>query len=206
MGRAAKYSVDQLLDAARDMLVESGPAGVSVQAVAAATNAPSGSVYYRFASRDELLASLWLRSVERFQAGLMTVLAEPDAFVSARRAAAYVLEWSRECTADARVMLLFRSSDLLTAGWPVGLVDRNGAQRARVEGFFEELDRRLGAHGDGERRRVRFAVVDIPYAAARAALLRGAAPEAELDELVDTAVQAVLRPLKQTGKETDGSE
>ncbi len=199
MGRAAKYSADQLLDVARDVLVADGPAGVSAQAVAATLGAPSGSVYYRFASRDLLMASLWLRSVERFQAGLFGVLDDTDAYTSALRAAQHVLTWSRTNLDDARVLMVFRRSDLLAAGWPTELAQRNAQQLARVQAFLGELAHRLGATEPADSRRVRFAVVDIPHAAAREALLRGVAPEPELDALVSTAARAVLAPFATRG-------
>jgi AcrR family transcriptional regulator len=196
VGRAAKFSDDQLLDAARDLLVDGGPTAVSMQRIGAVLRAPSGSVYYRFAGRDELMASLWLRSVERFQAGLFDVLAEPDARTAARRAAAHVLTWSRAHCADACVLMLYRGSDLLLADWPARLRERNAAQLARVETFLGELGRRLGAADPEAMRRLWFAVVDIPYAAARPALLRGEPPEPGLDQLVDTAVTALLEPFE----------
>lgn len=199
MGRAAKFSADQILDKARDLLVTEGPAGVSVQGVAAALGAPSGSVYYRFAGRDELMASLWLRSVERFQTGLLALLDDPDAQDVAHRAAVYVLTWTRTCLDDARVLMVYRSSDLLAGSWPEALTDRNTEQFARVAAFLRELGRRLGGTDPTAMRRIRFAVVDIPYAAVRDALLRGEAPEPELDVLVDSAVDAVLAPFVTRG-------
>jgi AcrR family transcriptional regulator len=195
MGRTAKYTADQVLDKARGLLVDRGPAGVSVQGIAAALRAPSGSVYYRFASRDLLMASLWLRSVERFQAGLFGLLDDSDAYRIARRSAAYVLTWSRAFVDDARLLMVYRSGDLLDSGWPAELVERNAEQLARIESYLVELGRRLGAASPAGMRRIRFAVLDIPYAAVREPLLRGEAPASELDALVDAAVTAVLAPL-----------
>jgi AcrR family transcriptional regulator len=199
MGRPAKFTGDQMLDAARSLLAAGGPAGVSMQGVAVALNAPSGSVYHRFAGRDVLLGSLWLRSIERFHSGLFAELARPDPFVAARRGAAHVLAWSRAYLDDARILLAYRSSDLLTAGWPAQLQDRDARQRARLESALKELGHRLGATDQAGWRRLRFAVIDIPYAAVRESLQRGVAPEPELTEMVDTAVFAVLSPFATRG-------
>jgi AcrR family transcriptional regulator len=63
MGRRALYSADQILDAARDLAAQSGPAAVTIAALGSALGgAPSGSLYHRFASRNELLGRLWLRT------------------------------------------------------------------------------------------------------------------------------------------------
>lgn len=51
-------------------------AGIS--AIAAHLGGGVGSIYHRFGSREEILARLWLRSVERFQAGLFAVAARAD--------------------------------------------------------------------------------------------------------------------------------
>ncbi|MCG7527704.1 TetR/AcrR family transcriptional regulator, partial [Streptomyces sp. OfavH-34-F] len=69
MARPPRFSTEQLLDAAVPLAAASGPAGVTMSAVAQATGAPSGSVYHRFPGRDALLAEVWLRTVERFQDG-----------------------------------------------------------------------------------------------------------------------------------------
>lgn len=200
MGRAAKFSADQVLDEARAQLIAHGPAGLTVQGVAAALSAPSGSVYYRFASRDMLTASLWLRSVERFQAGLFTLLDDPDGHAVAHRAAGHVLTWSRASLDDARVLMLYRGRDLVTAAWPSALQDRNTEQLARVDAFLTELGRRLGGTDPAAMRRIRFAVVDIPYAAVREALLGGEPPAPELDALVESAVTALLTPFTHRGE------
>lgn len=199
MARPAKFNSDQILDAARSLLVARGPVGVSMQGVAVALDAPSGSVYHRFASRDVLMASLWLRSLERFQVGLLAALADRDAHLAARRAAGYVVTWSREHLDDALVLLAYRSSDLLAAGWPAQLQDRNTQQRARLESALKALGRRLGITDGAARGRLRFAVIDIPYAAVRGPLHRGVAPDPELTAFVDAAVVVVLSPLPSTG-------
>ena len=48
------------LAAARDLAAAGGPASVTVSSVTGRLGAPVGSFYHRFASRDVLLANVWL--------------------------------------------------------------------------------------------------------------------------------------------------
>lgn len=54
MGRPL-YDHAGFLEAARTLAYEGGPAAVTVDSVARHLNAPKGSFYHRFASRDALL-------------------------------------------------------------------------------------------------------------------------------------------------------
>jgi AcrR family transcriptional regulator len=47
------------------VVVERGSRGATVEAIAESSGAPTGSIYYRFRSVDELLARLWIRAVRR---------------------------------------------------------------------------------------------------------------------------------------------
>ena len=47
-----------------------GLVAATMAAVAASLDAPIGSLYHRFNSKEELLARLWLRTAERFQEGI----------------------------------------------------------------------------------------------------------------------------------------
>jgi AcrR family transcriptional regulator len=176
----------------------SGPAALSVSAVAQSLGAPSGSIYHRFESRDVLAASLWLRTVERFQSDYFAALTtsddprEDDPREVTRESAAFVLGWCRDHLDDARLLLLHRSSDLLVGPWPATLRHRNRRQRHALERFVTDISDRLGAVTKTDRRRVLFALFDIPYGAARGPLGRGRAPEPELDEIVDDAVCAAI--------------
>lgn len=154
--------------------------------------APSGSIYHRFRSRDALVASLWLRAVERFQEGFVLALGNDDPITATRAAALFVLEWSRANIEDARILLLYRSSDFLVDGWPPEFGVRNRQQRARVAEAIGELCDRLGANSRPDRRRVTFAVVDLPYGAVRGGLAAGVPPTHDLDSIVDDAVVAVI--------------
>lgn len=192
MGRPSTYDSDQILDVAAALVCTGGPAALSITGIANRLGAPSGSIYHRFRSRDTLAASLWLRAVERFQSGYFEALDQDDSQTAVRRAASYVLSWSRENLDDARLLLLYRSSDLLQDGWPRALSERNELQRARITQAIDHLCTRLGTTTAMDRRRVVFAIIDLPYGAARTPLAAGEPPSTDLDAIVDDAVTAVI--------------
>jgi len=83
MARPAKFRTDDLLDAAAKAILEHGR-DASVSEVGHIAGAPTGSIYHRFSSRTELFVGLWLRSVRRFQAGLLEVCRTTGARQAAR--------------------------------------------------------------------------------------------------------------------------
>jgi AcrR family transcriptional regulator len=196
VGRPPKFSKDQMLDSALALVAQGGPTALSVSAVADRLGAPSGSIYHRFGSRDLLAASLWLRSLENFQEGLLASLQNTDAVDAVLAAATHVLRWSRANLTEAQMLLQYRSSDLLTDGWPDELRDRNRDLRRTLDSAVDEINHRIGAVNATDRRRVTFALIDIPYGAVRGPLGRGRPPEPELDAIVADAVIAVLKNIR----------
>ena len=71
MGRPALHDTQTLLDVARTIAADRGPASVTIAAVSAASGAPSGSLYHRFDDRAALLGQLWLRTTGQFQSGFL---------------------------------------------------------------------------------------------------------------------------------------
>ncbi|HDH03413.1 MAG TPA: TetR/AcrR family transcriptional regulator [Actinobacteria bacterium] len=202
MPRPAVFTQDQILDASLELVVDSGPATLSMTAVAQALNASSGSLYHRFASRDLLVATLWLRAVRRFQDGYQAKLDHPDPLAAALGAAAHVLAWSRTNLSDARLLLLFRSTDLLHHSWPEELRQDNIDLQRRMQAGISAIQAAFGARDPASLQRIRFAVVDVPYAAVRPSLVDGKPPPDSMDALVDETVRHVLSPLLQNPKGT----
>jgi AcrR family transcriptional regulator len=62
MGRLRLYTSDQILDGARGLVLGEGIAAATISNIARASGAPPGSIYYRFDSRETLLAELWIRA------------------------------------------------------------------------------------------------------------------------------------------------
>lgn len=195
MSRPAKYGEDEILDVSRGLVVESGPAALTMAAVAGSLGAPSGSLYHRFAGRDTLAAAMWLRAVRRFQRGYLAALGNPDPLLAAMGAAGHVVAWSRANLGDAQLLLLFRSEDLLHGVWPVSLRDENLRLQHQLETAIGNLQTAFGATTPAWRHRVSYAVTDVPYAAVRPALLAGEPPLESADVLVAETVEHTLKPL-----------
>ena len=191
MARPAKFTDDEILDAALRQVTDG--AGATVAGIAAAVGAPTGSIYHRFPARDVLVARLWLRTVAQFQDGLVAVLAEQDPADAGRHAVRYFLEWTRDHPVEAQLLLLHRRDDLLADGWPDEVRERAAAVAEQFDDALRDYTRRrLGSLSQDAQQRAAFAVVDIPFAAVRRHLAAGEAPPPMLDDLVVRAHDAVL--------------
>src|SRR3954447_11652488 len=118
MPRPARFTLDELLDAAEALLAADGASAVTMSAVARAADAPSGSMYHRFPTRAALCGELWIRTAERLHAGL-----NAEASTSANpqergfAAAGYTVQWCRDHPVEAQVVLT--GADALGAAeWP----------------------------------------------------------------------------------------
>jgi AcrR family transcriptional regulator len=162
-----------------------------MSAVAADLGAPSGSIYHRFAGRDELAAALWLRTVERFQAGFIATLTVGDEPVDAAVAAAcWVVEWAAAHPADAALLTRYRREDLIHGDYPEPVRRRADAAKTQLARALGGMARRLDQPLD----RVIFAVVQIPYAAVRASVGSGRPIPVWTGAAVGSAARAVLSP------------
>lgn len=194
MGRPVKFEETAILDAALEEGRRVGFERLSARGVAKRMGAPSGSLYYRYRSRDALVGALWLRAVERFQEGYLEVLNGPGTpSARARAAARHALDWVRGHRSEAQLLLGHRRKDLLKDGTPRWLSRRAAVLNRPVTNAFEALAREL-APGAPDVDRVRFACITIPTAAARDALHAGQALPDTVDEFVDEAVAALLAP------------
>ncbi|ADB49903.1 TetR/AcrR family transcriptional regulator [Conexibacter woesei] len=120
MAPPRKHSTDDILDAARALVLAEGPRAASVAAISQASGAPVGTLYHRFGNRDGVLAAAWLRALERFQAGaLAAAAAHPADPVEAGVAMAVAsLSFARDHPGDARLLLVVRRDDLLDGAGP----------------------------------------------------------------------------------------
>lgn len=66
MARPRVHALDPLMDAAEKLAVDSGPAAVTVRALAEATSVSNGVIYHAFGSRAGLMGRVWLRAAQRF--------------------------------------------------------------------------------------------------------------------------------------------
>lgn len=191
MGRPPKYSTDDVLDAAAAILADGGPTALTAAGVARQLSAPSGSVYHRFGTRDELAAALWMRTVERFDTDVVTILAGPgDAIEVAVAAARAMVAWTRANPTDAVILTLFRREDLTNGGADGELADRARSLARRQRAMIAHLAQRLQRDPD----EVAFAVAGIPMAAVRSPIERRTPIPDWVDDAVERAVRSVLTP------------
>lgn len=193
MPRPAKFTEGQMLDAALRLVAEGGPGAATIAGIAGLLGAPVGSIYHRFASRDLLLARLWIRTVKGFQKGFIRALEADDLDEAALAAALYNVDWTREHLQEARVLLLYRREELAER-WPEELGEELAGINADVEAaVMNHADRRYGEGVDAAAvRRVVFVLVDVPYAVGRRHLINGEPPPPLADELVTETLRCVL--------------
>lgn len=192
MGRTAKYTEELILDAALALVSEGGAHHATVVAIAARLGAPSGSIYHRFTSRDLILAKLWIRTVKRFQVGFLDALALDNTTEAATKAVTHTLEWSTEHHDEARVLTMYRREDLV-ALWPNELGEELLTLNDQVkQSLLTFTKRHLGVITTETTGMARFALIDLPYTAARQAILSNTPPTPWLYRAVETAALAVL--------------
>ncbi|MEU5824173.1 TetR/AcrR family transcriptional regulator [Streptomyces sp. NPDC047803] len=204
MARPPRFSTDRLLDAAVLLGAASGPAGVTMSAVAQETGAPSGSVYHRFPGRNALLAEVWLRTVERFQEGWLAAIdAEADARRAGRAAARHVVAWSRAHPQEA-ALLLYGAEDFGRSGWSAEHGARADLGSGRVRAALAALAAGLGADGPQDRERVALAVIDLPLSVVRRHLRAGQPLPAHAERLAEECTTALLGRAAEPGADVPG--
>ena len=182
-----------ILGAAADVVVELGPARATVGAIADRLGAPTGSIYHRFASRDGLLAELWLRTVESFQAAFNEALAGEDPREAGLNAALHTPRFARDQPTSAQLLMLHSREDFTRGQWPEEIEARASALGSELSAVVRSFARRaLGSTGAPAMRRARYAVIDLPGAAIRPHLRSREAIPAVVDDLVRDAYLAVV--------------
>ena len=183
------------LTAARDIAAQNGPAAVTVSSVTERLGAPSGSFYYRFPSRDILLAELWLATALAFQQGFVAAIKAGDGLT----AALHTPVWVRAHLDDACVFLLHHRDDFVQGGWPAALTARVAQQARRVDACYKRFARDAFGGANAERLRLaRFVLADVPKAAVSPHLHRREPPPLIVDDMIRITYGAVLN---QYGKE-----
>jgi AcrR family transcriptional regulator len=193
MAKRTYHSDELILDAACRLLLDRGLKATTIAAVAQASGAPKGSIYYRFASRDEIFARLWLRAIQRFQETLLEVPEQPDALEQVVLAALAVYDFCDERRCDARLLMSFRYQDLV-----------RGKESAALEDQLARLNRRLGSaqrgiaarlYGRATReacQRISTVVFDLPTGIARRFVVTNEPLPRRARADLERAVRAVL--------------
>ncbi|WP_167133125.1 TetR/AcrR family transcriptional regulator [Paramicrobacterium chengjingii] len=191
MGRAAKFTDQNILDAALDIIAQDGALAATGTAIAKRLGAPSGSIYHRFASRDLILATLWIRTIKRFQRGFLEAISQADSREAAELAVAHTLEWTAAHRNEAIVLAMYRREDLM-ASWPEELggelATLNDDVKIAVRDFTTA---HFGAANAETLGKASFALVELPYSAVRHMLRRNARPEWLADAVTAASLAAL---------------
>ena len=189
MGRA-HFENAGFLRAARDIALESGPAGVTVGSVTQRLGAPTGSFYHRFASRDVLLGELWLATALAFQEDYLAAIETGHGLV----AALHTPVWVRAHFDDACLLLLHHRDDFVHGDWPEPLSRGVALQAQRVDAGYEKFARdTLGGTNPEQLRIAQFVLADVPKAAVIPHLRRREPPPPFVDELIRLTYSALVR-------------
>lgn len=199
MTRLAQHLPDDILDAARGLVLRRGVQSATVDAIARASGAPVGSLYHRFGSRDRLMAELWLRAVRRSQAAFLTAASHANPEQAAVDAAWSIHDFVRQHRHDARLLVSFRREDLLRDARSPELIKHLKELNRPLAAAIAQMARRL--FGKATARTVEqtlFAVIDIPMGVVRRHLLAGTEIPEWLRDQLGAAVRAALRRAKES--------
>ncbi len=202
MPRPSRFDQDAILNAALEIVVGAGPTKLTTETVAARMGGHIGSIYYRFPTKDHLLAALWLRSARAGQAGLLKSLQLEDRECALEEAVLHYPRWARIETATAQI-LAGLGREQVSPRWPSEL--DNDLQTVNDD-LIRALDaftvRWYGDSAKAHRRVVTFAVLDLPSGAIRRYLLAGKPPPRHLDAPVLLAAKAALAAGRSTSPVT----
>ncbi|MBI2571336.1 MAG: TetR family transcriptional regulator [Candidatus Schekmanbacteria bacterium] len=195
MGRNALIDKAALLQSATRISSEVGPQNLTIAALAASAGASTGSIYHRYASRNEILAAVWLCLVEEFQAQFLQELSAEDPVAAGLGAVRFTCQWVRGHPREARLLLLHSREDFAADGWPASYRERAAAlteaAAQAINGFAVRL---AGASHGAAVRGIQLALIDLPTAALRRDVEAGMTPEPELEAmLLETCAFALRR-------------
>ncbi len=180
---------------AKRVSAERGPHKLTIAAVAERAGAPVGSIYHRYASRDEILAAVWLDLVEEVQKRFLAALEGDDPVAAGLAGVRHSLRWIRRHRLEARLMLLQRREDFAAERWPQSYRRRAEALAAKaVESLRRYAAQLLGHSGAQELRIVRFILIDLPTAALKRNIEAGVSPSKSVEALLlDSCTYALRR-------------
>jgi AcrR family transcriptional regulator len=191
--RPQVHPTDTILDATRGLLLEEGARSATVEAIAEVSGAPTGSIYNRFGSRDELFARLWVRAVYRSQASFLAAMERDEPREAAFACAMSIIDFCREHPEDARLLTTFRREDLMRAVPKGELAEELAKLNDPLLRAVEQLARQLyGTRARIALDRTLRAVFDLPYGAVRRYLTAGVDLPSGLRGDLELAVAAVL--------------
>ena len=186
--------MDKILDVSRDLVLSEGARSVTVDRIVAASGAPKGSVYHRFSSVNDLLATMWLRGVRRSQARFLEPLdADADPMPSAVAAGLAIHDFATENRADARLLAALRREDLVGDVSDPALVVELQKVNDQLRAAVTSLARRLYGRATRDAiERTTCGVIDLPQGAIRRHLIAGTEIPAAVRSQLVAAIPAAL--------------
>lgn len=201
MVAVTKFTEDDLLDAAENVIAAAGVDASSIAAIARAAGAPSGSIYHRFPTRKHLLGALWVRTATSYRIALTdavsTSASEPDRL--AETVVKRTFAWVDEHPSRAELLMRFRTEDFVPGDWPQTVLDQIQATNATLSNVLFVLAGQL----ELDPLDVTLALIDIPATAARRSLLlRNAAATVHLQKRAIQLSRSLLHPEQSTPHES----
>ena len=192
MPRPARFDQDAILNAALRVVTTGGPSTMTTEAVADEMGGHVGSIYYRFPTKDHLLAQLWMRCSRSGHVGLLQALAREDLDEALVGAVLHYPRWSRRDLASAQILAAYGREQLIPR-WPDDLAAALETVNDNTIRAIGEFTRRYFDQVTPTRRRVMtFVVLDMPASAIRRYLPAGRPPPDTLDDPILAAARAAL--------------
>jgi AcrR family transcriptional regulator len=187
-----RHSTDSILDAARRIVVQHGTRAATLEEIVRESGAPTGSIYYRFGSVDQLLARLWLRAARRSHAIVQEVRSDdPTESVVAGAIALY--EMCLREPEDAFLLSSFKPSDFLEGALDDELREELQNVNVPVEESLSETGAAIfGDAAPSSTAVVIFALTDLPFAFARHQISRPGRPDSEWRATLEECVRSCL--------------
>jgi AcrR family transcriptional regulator len=192
--RPERHSVDKILDVSRDLVLSHGARAVTVDRIVAVSGAPKGSVYHRFSTVNNLLASMWLRGVCRSQERFLQPLrSDGDPVEAAVAAGLAIHDFAIEEPADARLLAAMRREDLIGEVTDPDLHTALQQVNVQLREALVVLARRLYGRATADAvERTACAVIDIPQGAIRRHLVDGTPVPRSVRSQLAAAIRAAL--------------
>lgn len=200
MARRRLHALDDLLDAAEQLVIDSDPAGFTLRGLATTAGVSNGTIYHAFHSRDELLARLWLRATARLGVIINEALPAATGDLGPDKARQAVVDTAlaplvlaRQHPASAQLFFAQRRDQLFSTD----LTPTTAEELTRVQERFVArlilLAKQVWDRGDRIAvDAIAACVVDIPGGMLRRTLLEGGPLGAAIERRIEAAVRAVL--------------
>lgn len=191
MGRAPKYTAEELVKHATALAAIEGPGAVTMVGVAEAAGAPSGSVYHRFDSRPHLLAEVWRSCLEAFQ---QFWWARAEGEQNPAEVAVLPVQWARRHRELAGVLLVHSAEHFVVDDCPAATRTAiTGMQRKTAKQLGAMAERFLGRSDREAMERTTLALTGIPLAVIRRPLTRGGPITQTAESLVRESAACLMR-------------